>query len=76
MDIQMPVMNGYEAAGKIRSLKKDDMRELPIIAMTADAFSEDVQRAKKAGMDGHLAKPISIQQLKEVLAGIGRKKEI
>lgn len=76
MDIQMPVMNGYEAAGQIRSLKKDDMRELPIIAMTADAFSEDVQRAKKAGMDGHLAKPISIQQLKEVLAGIGRKKEI
>ena len=69
MDIQMPVMNGYEATEKIRAFNK----KIPIIAMTANAFSEDVQAAKDAGMNSHIAKPIDIPQmigtLTEVLKG-------
>ncbi|MFR9190236.1 MAG: response regulator [Anaerotruncus massiliensis (ex Togo et al. 2019)] len=68
MDIQMPRMNGYDAARAIRSLGRADS-SLPILAMTADAFSEDVSRALETGMDGHIAKPIDIQNL---LQTIGR----
>ncbi|MCI2048555.1 MAG: response regulator [Lachnospiraceae bacterium] len=60
MDIQMPVMNGYEAAEKIRSMRDIGKASIPIIAMTADAFQEDVERCRKAGMNGHIAKPINI----------------
>ncbi len=67
MDIQMPVMNGYEAARAIRSLGREDLRKLPIIAMTADAFAEDVQTALQAGMNQHIAKPIELRQLTEAL---------
>ena len=67
MDIQMPVMDGYEAARQIRSSGKEAIQELPIIALTADAFSEDVKKAKMAGMSDHLAKPISIDNLKSML---------
>ncbi|QNM04327.1 PAS domain-containing protein [Qiania dongpingensis] len=67
MDIQMPVMNGYEAAAKIRGMERRDSESVVILAMTADAFSEDVQRAKEAGMDGHLAKPFDVNQLMEML---------
>lgn len=67
MDIQMPVMNGYEATEKIRSLSKPCIKELPIIAMTADAFTEDMQKAARAGMAEHLSKPISIERLQKVL---------
>lgn len=67
MDIRMPVMNGYEATECIRRLGKPFIEELPIIAMTADAFSEDIQKAVKAGMNEHLSKPISIERLRKVL---------
>ena len=58
MDIMMPVMNGYEAAKLIRSLDREDAKVIPIIAMTANAFTEDKMRAKEAGMDEHIAKPV------------------
>lgn len=60
MDIQMPVMNGYEATEKIRSLKREDAKYVPIIAMTANAFTEDVVNAKNAGMNEHIPKPIDL----------------
>ena len=58
MDIMMPVMNGYEATKMIRSLDREDAKEVPIIAMTANAFTEDRKRAKAAGMDEHVAKQL------------------
>ncbi len=70
MDIQMPVMNGYEAARAIRALDDPELRSIPIIAMTANAFSEDIQAAKDAGMDSHIAKPIDIDKMMETLASI------
>ncbi|WP_320977232.1 response regulator, partial [Enterocloster asparagiformis] len=60
MDIQMPNMNGYEAARAIRSLEREDAGNIPIIAMTANAFAEDVQAALEAGMTAHIAKPIDL----------------
>ena len=67
MDIMMPVMNGYEAAKMIRSLDREDAKEVPIIAMTANAFTEDRIRAKEAGMDEHIAKPIDVELLIKVI---------
>ena len=64
MDIQMPVMNGYMAARKIRGLDREDACSVPILAMTADAFAEDIFAAKEAGMDGHIAKPLDMADLK------------
>lgn len=66
MDIQMPVMNGYEATAAIRSLP-GEKGKLPIIAMTANAFAEDVQLAKNTGMNGHIAKPLDMNKLNDVL---------
>ncbi len=63
MDIQMPVMDGYEAAKAIRALDHPDARRIPMIAMTANAYREDVERATAAGMDGHLSKPVNIDAL-------------
>ncbi|MBQ0167712.1 MAG: response regulator [Treponema sp.] len=63
MDIQMPYMNGYQAARVIRSLKNADYSKLPIIAMTANAFEEDIRNALEAGMNDHLAKPINVPEL-------------
>ena len=63
MDIQMPVMNGYEAARAIRALSRPDAGTVPIIAMTADAFVEDIRNTKAAGMNGHMAKPLSFDTL-------------
>lgn len=68
MDIQMPILNGYDAAREIRASGKERIDELPIIAMTADAFAEDVKHAGLSGMNGHLAKPISIERLREALS--------
>lgn len=68
MDIKMPVMDGYEATRQIRSLKRDDIPDMPIIAMTANAFSEDVKQAIKAGMNYHLSKPIDIMALMGILS--------
>ncbi len=67
MDIQMPVMNGYDAAMGIRALKRPDALRIPILAMTANAFMEDIQAAKAAGMNEHLAKPIDFDALGSVL---------
>ena len=70
MDIQMPVMNGYEAAQAIRALENKKLAEIPIIAMTANAFSEDVERAKAAGMNDHIAKPLDVPKMMETLQKI------
>jgi len=67
MDIQMPIMNGYEAVEAIRKLPRKDAVEIPIIAMTANAFTEDIQRSKNAGMNEHLTKPLDIEQLMKCL---------
>ena len=67
MDVQMPVMNGYEAARAIRALERPDAKTIPIIAMTANAFAEDVQLAKNTGMNEHIAKPLDLNKLNDVL---------
>ena len=67
MDIMMPVLNGYEAARRIRSLDREDAKKIPIIAMTANAFTEDRIRAKEAGMDEHIAKPVDAELLIKVI---------
>lgn len=67
MDIRMPIMNGLEATKLIRSSGKEYADRIPIIAITADAFSEDVRKCRMAGMDSHLAKPISVEKLKKTL---------
>jgi len=67
MDIMMPVVNGYEATKMIRSLDREDAKKIPIIAMTANAFTEDRIRAKKAGMDEHIAKPVDVELLIKVI---------
>ena len=63
MDVQMPVMNGYEATRAIRALDRDDAKTVPIIAMTADAFVEDIRLAEDAGMNGHIAKPLNFETI-------------
>lgn len=73
MDVQMPVMNGYDATKAIRALDRRDAREIPIIAMTANAFAEDEKEALKAGMNVHLAKPINVELLKQVIRQYTRK---
>ena len=70
MDIQMPIMNGYEATKAIRSLPRQDVLDLPILAMTANAFEEDKERALQNGMNGHIAKPIYIDILYKTLQRI------
>ncbi len=73
MDVHMPLMDGYEATRQIRELERPDAGTVPILALTADAFAEDVAAAKEAGMNGHLAKPLDISvMLKEIQACIGR----
>ena len=67
MDVQMPVMNGYEATRAIRALEREDAGEIPIIAMTANAFAEDEKEALRAGMDVHLAKPVNVELLKQIV---------
>lgn len=71
MDIQMPVMNGYDAARFIRSMERGDLRNIPIIAMTADAYTEDVMRCAQAGMNGHIPKPIDMEKLLDTLGEFG-----
>ena len=63
----MPVVNGYEATKMIRSLDREDAKKIPIIAMTANAFTEDRIRAKEAGMDEHVAKPVDVKLLVKVI---------
>jgi len=66
MDLRMPVMNGYEATEAIRKSGRPDA-DIPIIAMTADAFSEDIQRCLACGMNAHTAKPLDMQELMRIL---------
>jgi len=70
MDIQMPIMDGYEATRAIRALPRPDGKTIPIFAMTADAFTEDVSSALASGMNGHLAKPIDVAKLYTTVAGV------
>lgn len=74
MDIQMPMMNGYEATRAIRALPDPERAGIPIIAMTANAFSEDVKEAEQAGMDGHIAKPIDVKVITRTLTEVMLKK--
>ena len=67
MDIMMPVMNGYEATKRIRALDREDAKKIPIIAMTANAFTEDRIRAKEAEMDEHISKPVDVKLLVKVI---------
>lgn len=67
MDIRMPEMDGLEATEVIRAMKREDARRIPIIALTANAFDEDVQRSLQAGMNAHLSKPVDSDQLIRVL---------
>lgn len=68
MDVEMPILGGYEATKLIRSDEREEIRNLPIVAMTANAFEEDVVKAKEMGMDYHLAKPINIEKLYKTLS--------
>ena len=68
MDIQMPIMNGYEATRAIRTLPRKDVKDMPIIAMTANALEEDKEAAIKNGMNAHIAKPLDIGIFMEVLS--------
>ena len=70
MDIQMPVMDGYAAAKAIRTLPDQALAGIPILAMTANAFSEDVRTANEAGMDGHIAKPLDVPKMMETLSKV------
>ena len=67
MDIQMPVMNGYEAAKRIRAMENPEIASIPIVAMTANAFEEDREKSFEAGMNGHLAKPVSVENLMNMI---------
>ena len=67
MDVQMPVMDGYEATRTIRALPRKDVKDLPIIAMTANAMEEDKEAALKNGMNAHIAKPLNIELFLEIL---------
>lgn len=67
MDLRMPVMNGFEATKAIRSLNRPDAKTVPIIALSGDAYDEDVRRSLEVGMDGHLAKPVDFNKLKNIL---------
>ena len=73
MDIQMPEMNGYDTTVAIRSLNRKDAKEVPILAMTANAFTEDVMAAKKSGMNEHIAKPLDISQMYNILTRFLKK---
>ncbi len=68
MDLQMPVMNGYEATTALRAMEREDARKMPIVAMTANAFLEDIQQSKACGMNEHMSKPLDIDQLQRMLA--------
>jgi len=74
MDVRMPVMDGLSATGRIRALARSDAKTVPIIAMTANAFDEDVQRSLQAGMNAHLSKPVEPERLYETLRRLAVKR--
>jgi CheY-like chemotaxis protein len=65
MDVQMPKMDGYEASSRIRALGRDDAPTVPIVALTANAFKDDIENSIRNGMNAHLAKPLDIRKLIE-----------
>lgn len=75
MDVQMPVMNGHEAARAIRKLEREDAGRIPIIAMTANAFAEDEKAALDAGMNAHVPKPLNMEHLKRIIRQLERGKD-
>ncbi len=70
MDVQMPEMNGYDATRAIRKLSDPVLSKIPIVAMTANAFAEDIQNAKEAGMNGHIAKPFDTKKMLDTLVEV------
>ena len=75
MDVQMPVMNGLEATARLRSLQRPDAKTVPIIAMTANAFVEDVKKSLEAGMNAHLSKPLDIDKVLSTIDGLTRGRQ-
>lgn len=78
MDVMMPVMNGLEAAQAIRSMEREDAGTIPIVALTANAFSEDVEKSRQAGMSAHMTKPFQMEEMLQKiteLTGKNRQKE-
>lgn len=74
MDLQMPVMNGHDATRALRKMERRDTKTIPIVAMTANAFVEDIQQSKASGMNEHMSKPLDIDQLQRMLSRwLGRK---
>ena len=76
MDMQMPVMDGCEAARRIRAMHRPDARQVPIVAVTANAFAEDIAATTAAGMDAHVSKPIDFAHLVKVLRGLLSKRTV
>ena len=74
MDLMMPVMDGYTATKKIRSLEHSDAKTIPIIAMTANAFQEDAEKCIAVGMNAHLAKPLDIEKMMTTICHLVKKK--
>ena len=75
MDMRMPVMDGLAAARELRKLERPDAKQVPIIALTANAFEEEVRQCLEAGMDAHLSKPVDIDRLLETIGRLLREKE-
>ena len=75
MDIMMPVMDGYTASKKIRSLPRPDAKTIPIIALTANAFAEDIEKSAQAGMDAHITKPIDMEKLRTCMMELLARKK-
>lgn len=74
MDLQMPIMNGHDATRALRAMGRKDTKTIPIVAMTANAFVEDIQQSKASGMNEHMSKPLDIDQLQRMLSRwLGRK---
>ena len=73
-DVMMPVMDGYTATKKIRSLERSDAKTIPIIAMTANAFQEDAEKCIAVGMNAHLAKPLNIEKMMTTICHLVKKK--
>ena len=72
MDIMMPIMNGYEATKAIRSMDRPDARMVPIVAMSANAFQDDIQLSMDAGMNAHLTKPLDVEKIKQAIQEAAR----